>query len=255
VSASKASTFDLLPAIDLREGQVVRLRQGDFARLDVFGDDPAAVALGFAEAGARWIHVVDLDGSLAGERRQARRLADIVAALEQLPNPPALQVAGGLRTAAAIDAVLTMGAARVVIGTAALRDPAFVAAAIERHGPERIAVALDVRDGQAVGQGWVPGASGLPIATALDRLTAVGVATFAVTAIDRDGELGGPDLALLEAVILRTRSAVLASGGISTPTDLDAVRAIGCAGAIVGRALYEGRMTIQDALAASGVIA
>jgi len=247
VSGGATSTFAILPAIDMRDGKVVRLRQGDFAREQVYADDPVAVARSFAAAGAGWIHLVDLDGARAGERRQGGAIAAIAAAV--LADSPRLQVAGGLRSAAAIADVLALGVARVVIGTAALRDAAFVATAIADHGPGRIAVALDVRDGLAIGDGWVPGAAGVPVAQALDRLTAVGVATFAVTSIERDGLMGGPDIELLGSCVRSTGAAILASGGIRSVDDLEAVRRVGCRGAIVGRAIYDGGLDLAAALA------
>jgi phosphoribosylformimino-5-aminoimidazole carboxamide ribotide isomerase len=240
----------ILPAIDLRDGKVVRLRQGDFAREQVYAEDPAAVAAQFAAAGAEWIHVVDLDGARAGERRQASAIAAVVAAFEG--NGPRFQVAGGLRTGEDIANVLETGADRVVIGSAALSDPAFVGAAIERHGPDRIAIALDIRDGRAIGHGWIPGAAGVPMAVALARLAAAGVTVFVVTAIERDGLLGGPDLALLDACVNLSGAAVLASGGIRSIADLEAVRRLGCAGAIVGRAIYDGSLDLRSAIAAMG---
>jgi phosphoribosylformimino-5-aminoimidazole carboxamide ribonucleotide (ProFAR) isomerase len=147
-----------------------------------------------------------------------------------------------------IDDVLGAGADRVVLGTAALTDPELVRGAIERHGAERIVVALDVRDGRAVGEGWVDGAVGRPLEEALNDLGALGVGTFAVTAIARDGLLGGPDLELLTRCIARTPAAVIASGGIRSIADLEAVRAVGAAGAIVGRALYDGTLDLSAAV-------
>ena len=251
VPAQAASTFTIYPAIDIRGGRVVRLRQGDFDQEDVFSTDPARVARTFAETGATWIHVVDLDGALHGERRQPQAIAAIATGLERAGAATVLQVAGGVRLQADVDAVLGAGARRVVIGTAALADPAFVAEAIDRHGPERIGVALDVRDGLAVGQGWVAGAHGIPVGAALERLASAGVTTFAVTAIDRDGLLGGPDLALLGRAVEGTDAAIIASGGIATLDDLRAVRRIGCVGAIVGRALYDGTLDLGTVLAAA----
>src|SRR5664280_2402376 len=152
--------FQLLPAIDLRGGQVVRLSEGDFARETVYDADAAEVARSFAAAGARWIHVVDLDGARDGARRQTDAVARIVAAAG---DRVACEVAGGLRDEAAVEAALAAGAARAVVGTAALHDPELVERLIVRFGAERIAIALDVRDGMAVGQGWVRGASGVPV--------------------------------------------------------------------------------------------
>ncbi len=263
MSIRQTSTFTLFPAIDLRGGRVVRLRQGDFEQEDVFSTDPASVARTFAQAGASWIHVVDLDGALHGRQRQAETLAAIAATLSSVDagrpegqpssptNRPRLQVGGGIRDQETVESVLALGAERVVIGTAALADPEFAAVAVARHGPARIAVALDVRDGFAVGQGWIAGARGIPVATALERLTAAGVTTFAVTAIDRDGLLGGPDLALLERATNSTEAAIIASGGIASLDDILDVRRIGCVGAIVGRALYDGTLDLRTVLAAA----
>ena len=246
--ATKSAGFQLLPAIDLRDGQVVRLSEGDFSRETVYGSDPAEVARGFAVAGARWIHVVDLDGARDGARRQTGAVERIVAAAGERV---ACEVAGGLRNEESVAAVLDAGAARAVVGTAALRDPALVARLIERFGAERIAVALDVRNGLAVGQGWVPGASGVPVDAALTTLADRGVGTFIVTAIERDGLLAGPNLELLGRMVALGRGEIIASGGVSSLEDISAVRAIGCAGAIVGRAIYEGRLDLVAALRAT----
>ncbi len=144
--------------------------------------------------------------------------------------------------------MLEAGAARVVVGTAALQDPALVRRLVDRHGPSRVAVALDVRQGRAVGHGWAPGGPSMAAEQAVASLADAGVVTFEVTAIDRDGTLTGPDLALLGRMGAIGRGAIIASAGITTTSDLSAVRALGCAGAIVGRALYEGRLTLEDAL-------
>jgi phosphoribosylformimino-5-aminoimidazole carboxamide ribotide isomerase len=244
LDTSQAPRFDLLPAIDLRGGRVVRLSQGDFTRETVYGDDPAAVAAGFASEGARWLHVVDLDGARDGARRQADAVARIVAAVG---DAAACEVAGGLRDEGAVEAVLDAGAARAVVGTAALRDPDLVARLVERFGADRILVALDVRDGLAVGHGWAPGAAGVGAEAALAMLSERGARTFEVTAIERDGLLGGPDLDLLRRMVALERGDVIASAGISSIEDLHAARAIGCCGAIVGRAIYEGRLSLAEA--------
>ena len=246
----RASTFDLLPAIDVRGGRVVRLEQGAFDRERTYGDDPARAAAAFSADGARWIHVVDLDGARSGARTDEGTLQAVIRAARNVGQGTRIQAAGGIRDDAEVRRVLEAGAARVVLGTSALRDPALVATLIDRHGPAAIAVALDVRDGQALGDGWVDGAGGPAVDDAIERLAESGVATFVVTAIARDGLLGGPDLDLLGRVLASTRAAVIASGGIATIADLVAVRDLGCSGAIVGRALYEGRFTLPEALAA-----
>ena len=242
------ASFDLIPAIDLRGGRVVRLVEGDFARETGFSSDPMAVAAGFIDRGARWLHVVDLDGAREGRRAQADVVARIVGAVGARA---AVEVAGGLRSAASVDAVLNVGAARVVLGTAALAAPNLVADLLDRHGPARIAVALDVRDGYAVGSAWVRGAGGVPFVDALRNSIGIGVRWFEVTAISRDGRLEGPDLPLLASVVAAAPGAsVIASAGIRSIADLRAVRALGCAGAIVGRALYEGALDLAAAITA-----
>jgi phosphoribosylformimino-5-aminoimidazole carboxamide ribotide isomerase len=240
------ASFDVLPAIDLREGRVVRLVEGDFGRETSYSDDPAAVAESFVASGARWVHLVDLDAARTGERTQARAIDRVVAAVGARAR---CQVAGGIRSPETAAALLHAGAARIVVGTAALRDPAFAAGLVAAHGPDRIAAAIDVRDGMALGDGWEPGAAGLEATDAVHRLADAGVETFIVTAIDRDGRLEGPDLRLLESVLGVREGAVIASGGISSVDDLARVRDLGCSGAIVGRALYEGRLDVRSALA------
>lgn len=241
------STFELLPAIDLRGGRVVRLRQGDFDQETSYGDDPAAVARDFASAGARWLHVVDLDGARAGEPRQLEKTADIVA---EVYGRAHVEIGGGLRTAVAVAGALGTGAARAVVGTGVLRDPSFAASLVARHGTERIAASIDVRDGLALGEGWRAGAPGVPAARAVTMLAEAGITVFEVTAIERDGLLEGPDLDLLRSLVALGVGLVIASGGISSIEDVIAVQAAGCAGAIVGRALYEGHMELATVLAA-----
>ena len=237
--------FELLPAIDLRGGLVVRLSEGDFARETVYGTDPLEVARGFAAAGASWIHVVDLDGARDGARRQMDVVARIVAAAGE---GVACEVAGGLRDEAAVESALAAGAARAVVGTAALRDPDLVARLVDRFGIQRIAVALDVRDGLAIGQGWAPGAAGVRVEDALAALSARGARTFIVTAIERDGLLTGPDLELLGRMVALGLGDIVASAGVSSLDDISAVRAVGCVGAVIGRAIYEGRLDLARAV-------
>ena len=259
--------FEIIPAIDIRGGRVVRLRQGDFSRETVYGGDPVAVAQAFATEGAVRLHVVDLDGAREGRPSQAALMRCVV---ESVAIP--VQVAGGMRDRASVEAAFGFGADRVVLGSALLARPRFAAELVSRYG-YRLVAALDVRDGLAVGEAWRHGASGVPVLEAAAGLAAAGVSTFAVTAVARDGGLGGPDLALLERVLTlvrgglardvrengrgdvwgvpRVEARVIASGGVSSPADIVAVRALGCAGAILGRALYEGRLSLGEAIVAA----
>ena len=241
--------FEILPAIDLRGGNVVRLRQGDFGQETAYSDDPVAVAVEFAAAGARWLHVVDLDGARIGVPAHVATTQAIAAAVGEEVR---VEVAGGLRTPTDVRRALAAGATRVVLGTAALRDPAFAAAAVRNYGADRVAAAIDVRDGQASGEGWDANAPTTDALDAIRRLAGEGVTTFEVTAIDRDGSLLGPDLDLLTRAVQLERGRIIASAGIASMQDIAAVRGIGCAGAIVGRALYEGQLTLRDALTALG---
>jgi phosphoribosylformimino-5-aminoimidazole carboxamide ribotide isomerase len=244
-----ATTFELMAAIDLRAGRVVRLQQGDFARETVFGHDPVATARAFAHAGAPWLHVVDLDGARAGEPSQLDVVARIVSAAGDATR---IEAAGGIRSADAISAALATGARRIVLGTAALRDPALVRDAVAAHGSDAIAIALDVRGGKAVGDAWQEAGDGQSPERLIESLAEVGATTFEVTAIDRDGLLGGPDLDLLRGLARFGNGRVIASGGIRNVDDVLTVRDLGCAGAIVGRALYDGTFDLEAALATLG---
>jgi Phosphoribosylformimino-5-aminoimidazole carboxamide ribonucleotide (ProFAR) isomerase len=244
-----ATGFEILPAIDLRGGRVVRLRQGDFARETAYSDDPAAIARAFTSAGARWLHVVDLDGARTGSPVNGSAIQEILLAVGDRAR---VEVAGGLRTSESVGAALSGGAARVVIGTAALQAPEFIAALLGAHGPDRICIALDVRDGMALGEGWRDGAPGITVETAMALLADAGASLFEVTSIERDGGLGGPDLALYQRLVGAARGPVIASGGIANLKDIVALRKLGCAGAIVGRALLDGSLDLADAISASG---
>ena len=240
-----ARDFEVLPAIDLLGARVVRLERGDFSTNTAFSTDPARVAARFVDQGARWLHVVDLDGARTGTPAHRDAVTAIIAAAG--PSV-AVEVAGGLRAMPAVDAALAAGADRVVLGTAALRATALVDAVMAAYGSARLAVALDVRGGTAIGDGWREGAVRSPAEDTLHRLADRGVSTFEVTSIDRDGMLGGPDLALYARLVGLGRGAIIASGGIRSGADVRAVRDVGCTGAIVGRALYDGRVTIADLL-------
>lgn len=238
-----ASGFELLAAIDLYGGNVVRLEQGDFERETAYGADPIKVARWLVDQGAQWLHVVDLDGARTGRPVQSSTIARIAAAVG---HDVRVEVAGGLRTMDAVEAAILAGAVRVVLGTGAVREPAFARQVIERFGHERLAVALDIRDGRPVVDGWTDAAGGSSAVDALRVLGSMGVTTFEVTAVERDGMLQGPDLDLLRQLVQVDRGRVVASGGIRTLDDLRAVRDLGCVGAIVGRALYEGRLELAN---------
>lgn len=236
--------MDLYPAIDIRHGRVVRLSQGEATRQTVYASDPAEVAEGFVAAGARWIHVVDLDRAF-GDGDNGAAVARIVTRVAARAR---VQLGGGLRSIERIRAALDAGVARLVVGTAAVTDPALVPAALEAAGSERIAVGLDARDGAVAVRGWRD-VSALRVDDVARDMAAAGVRTLIYTDIARDGMLIGPDLdgaRRLQAL----GPAVIASGGVATLDDLRAVRAAGLAGAIVGRALYEGRFTLEEALGA-----
>jgi phosphoribosylformimino-5-aminoimidazole carboxamide ribotide isomerase len=236
---------DLFPAIDIRHGRVVRLSQGEATRQTVYGDDPVAVAEGFAALGARWIHVVDLDRAFGDGDNTAvvRRIAARVGGRVRV------QLGGGLRSVELVRAALEQGVSRAVIGTAAALDPAVVPAAIALVGPERIAVGIDARDGLVAIRGWTE-RSALSAEALARRVVADGVRTLVYTDVARDGMLTGPDLEgarRLQAL----GAGVIASGGVAGVEDIVAAREAGLAGVVVGRALYEGRVELSAALAAA----
>lgn len=239
----------LYPAIDLRAGRAVRLEQGDFARETVYDDDPVGVALVFEEAGAEWIHVVDLDGARTGEPGNLSVVSEIAATVGCR-----VQVGGGVRSVAAAGALLDAGAARVVVGTAAVEQPELVDELGASH-PGQIAVGLDARGREVAVRGWVEG-SGADLLELAARFEHAGIAALVVTEIGRDGMLVGPDLAQLTEVLTGTTLPVIASGGVGSLDDVAALGALVArerrlAGAIVGKALYEGRFTLAEALAAA----
>src|SRR4051812_35796155 len=242
-----ATAFEILPAIDLRGGLVVRLQEGDFARETAFSDDPSAVATRFSDDGARWIHLVDLDAA-RGRPAQREAVGQVVSAVRTRLS---VEVAGGLRSEEGVARALSAGAARAVLGTAAIRDHGFAGRMVSVHGSERIVVAIDVRGGRAVGNAWSVSDDGVDAQEAIRRLADYGVKTFEVTAIDRDGLLTGPDLDMYERLVGLDRGDIIASGGVARTEDIAALRNVGCAGAIIGRALYENVLTVPDALEAS----
>ncbi len=234
--------IDLYPAIDLLGGRVVRLRQGDYADETVYDDDAVAVACGFADAGARWIHVVDLDAARSGGAVNRPIVAAIAAAVGDRAQ---VQTGGGVRTLDDVRELAAAGVGRVVMGSAAVREPGIVAQASTLVA---VAVGLDHRAGELALHGWTE-RSGVLLDHVYDRFPTA--AAFVITDIGRDGMLQGPDLAGLAASARRGGAPVIASGGVSSLGDLaDLAQIPGLGGIITGKALYEGRFTLQAALAA-----
>jgi phosphoribosylformimino-5-aminoimidazole carboxamide ribotide isomerase len=236
----------LYPAIDIRDGRAVRLTQGDYARETAYDDDPVVAAHRWVDGGARWLHVVDLDGAKAGEPVNLEHVRRIVSAV----NVP-VQVGGGLRDSKKVGEAISSGAERVVLGTAAVRDPE-LAAAIAAAYPERVVVSIDTRSGKAAAEGWTE-ASDLDAADVMSTLAERGIRRFVYTPVEVDGLMEGPDLDSLRRVASATDSEVVYSGGIGSLEDLRAVASLGLenlGGVIVGRALYEGRFTVAEAQAA-----
>jgi len=236
----------LYPAIDIRGGQAVRLLQGDYERETAYDADPVDAARRWAGEGAEFLHVVDLDGAKAGEPRNLDVVKRIAAAVE-CP----IQVGGGLRDTASVGAVLNAGAERVVIGTAALKDPDFLTAMIEAHG-EGVVVSVDAREGRVALEGWTEaGEEG--VVEAVVALSEKGVARLLCTAIEVDGTMEGPALGRLREIAAATEAKVIASGGVG---DLSHLKSLAqdvphnLEGAIVGRALYERKFTVAEAITA-----
>lgn len=230
----------MLPAIDVLEGRCVRLAGGDRNRVTIEGGDPAAAARRFTGEGASLLHLVDLDGAFLGAPTPGL-VARVVAAADGTP----VQAGGGYRTIAAIESALAAGAARVMVGTAAL-DAAFVREAARRF-EDRLLVAVDARNGVVVADGWTR-ASALPAVDLARGCAEAGVRRLLVTSATRDGSLAGPDLELLSAVIDASGLPVLAAGGIASLDDLRRVGEIGCEGAVLGSALWSGRIRLAEAL-------
>ena len=231
-------TFELYPSIDVRGGRVVRLHQGDFDRETVYDDDPIAVARSFELAGAPWIHVVDLDAA-----RRVGSNREVVVAVARAVSVR-VQTGGGVRDASLLDE----GVARIVLGSAAIDDPELVPRLADAY-PQRVAVGLDHRDGEIRFRGWEE-ATGRRLLDVAAELAFPGVAAFVVTDISRDGALVGPDVDGLAAFQAATPVPVIASGGVRSLDDLAALRSLGLAGAIVGKAIYEGRFGVDEAVLA-----
>ena len=234
----------LYPAIDLKDGQAVRLVHGDMDRSTVFNDNPAAQAQAFVDAGCEWLHLVDLNGAFAGTPVNAAPVEEIL----KQTNVPA-QLGGGIRDMATIEMWLTKGLARVILGTVAVENPDLVRDAAKAF-PNQVAVGIDARNGKVATKGWAE-ETDVDATDLAKSFEDAGVAAIIYTDINRDGAMGGPNIPATDALARAVTIPVIASGGVSTQADLTALKATGTiAGAISGRALYDGAINLQDALAA-----
>ena len=236
----------LYPAIDIRDGKAVRLIQGDYERETAYDDDPVVAARRWVEGGARWLHVVDLDGARVGEPVNLEHVRRIVAAV----NVP-VQLGGGLRDSKKVEDAISSGAERVVLGTAAVRDPEMVEAIAAAHG-DRVVASVDSRSGKVAAEGWTQ-SSDLGTAEVVTALSDRGIRRFVYTPVDVDGLMEGPDLGSLREVAKATEGELIYSGGVGSLDDLRALAGLGIenlSGVIVGRALYEGRFSVAEGEAA-----
>lgn len=231
----------VIPSLDILGGSYVRLRQGDFRQATRYGDDPQAAARSFADAGASLIHLVDLEGARSGWPVQSDTILAIAGSV-----PVPVQVGGGLRTMDQIEGYLERGVARVILGSAAVKDPELVRAAVDRYG-ERIVLGLDARRGLAAVEGWTESSACEAVVLA-KSMAALGVREVIYTDIERDGMLSGPNLAELAKMARESGLSVIASGGISSYEDLEALAALGLSGAILGKALHDGRIDLRTAI-------
>lgn len=227
----------VIPAIDLRGGRCVRLFRGDYEAETVYDEDPVEIAVRFQTEGARRLHVVDLDA--ARERESNREIVREICHAVAIP----VQLGGGLRTIAAIEAAVEDGAARAILGTAAALDPGFVAEAVE-HFPDHVLVAVDVKDGRVMTHGWQE--QGPRLEEAVPALTDAGAPRFLVTSVQKDGTMDGPDLELYARVLELTDRPVVASGGVRVADDVRALRDLGLEAVVVGKALYAGTMRLEE---------
>lgn len=238
----------LYPAIDIRDGHAVRLTQGDYDRETVYDADPVDAALRWQENGARWLHVVDLDGARTGEPVNLDQVRRIVAATS-IP----IQLGGGLRDSGKVEEAISTGVERVILGTAAVRDPDMAEAIAAAHA-DRVVASVDARAGRVAAEGWTQGSGSGP-AEVIAHLTERGIERFVYTPVEVDGLMEGPDLDSLTELAHSTESELIYSGGVGSLEDLDALGSLGLGnvgGVIVGRALYEGRFGVAEAQAALG---
>ena len=237
--------MEIIPAVDIRDGKCVRLAQGDYARETVFGDDPIAMARQWAAQGATRIHVVDLDGARSGVASNA----PIVQAIARSVSVP-VQTGGGMRSMDVLRSMLDAGLDRVVLGTAAVKDPAFLAEAIAFAG-DRLIVSVDAREGRVALEGWTE-ATDLDSLAFVQQLAAQGVVRVVYTDILRDGVTDGPNLEMYQRLVAQTSVRIISAGGVTSVDDLRRLAACGIEGAIVGRAIYTGDVRLPEALQAVG---
>ena len=229
--------LEIIPAVDVLDGRVVRLLHGDYEQVTTYAEDPVDQCLRWVDQGARRVHVVDLEGARSGEPDESL-WRDLGAA------GITFQVGGGIRSAAIAERALRAGADRVVMGTAAVWDPR---ALVGVSDPSRVVAAIDVREGRATGAGWLD--EGRRVEEVLTDLEGLGIERLLVTGIERDGTMEGPATDLLRLALDGNRFSIIASGGVGSLEDLDAVAALGCEAVVIGRALYEDRFTVSEAIA------
>lgn len=233
------SDFIIYPAIDLLGGRCVRLRQGDYNQMTVYHDDPVAMAQSFRAAGATWIHVVDLDAAKSGVPAHV----DLIRAISR-ETGLFVQTGGGIRTLEHLETLLANGITRAVLGTAAVKNRPLTEEILRRY-PDRVAIGIDARDGEVSIDGWTQG-SGLPVLEFAQTMEALGARTIIFTDIARDGMMVGSATDRVQELVAKTSLAIIASGGIGTYADIEAVRQTGAAGVIVGKAIYEGTVSLAQ---------
>ena len=238
--------MEVIPAIDLRGGRCVRLYQGDYTREEVFGTDPVAVALRWQDQGATLLHIVDLDGAASGEPANLDAIRAIAAAVH-VP----VEVGGGIRDTEKAETLAEAGVSRLVLGTSAVEDPNFVAAMLQRYGPERVVVSVDARDGWAALRGWTQ-PTRMRALDLMQQMTAMGVACLEYTDISRDGTLTEPNFEAVTEVVNNVSTPIIAAGGIASVRHLERLAGLGVSGAIVGKALYTGAIDLGEALQLMG---
>jgi len=232
----------ILPAIDLKDGEVVRLKQGDFEEKTVYSSNPLKIAKGFAEAGAEWLHLVDLDGACAGESKNLKEIKKIAENTKLK-----IQTGGGIRTRADLVKILDLGVKRVIIGTLAVKNPTLIAELVNEFGAESILISIDARSGKVATSGWKEESSRDMLDFAKE-MEAIGVEYILYTDIERDGMLAGPDIEGLKKLKEQTDLNIIASGGISSAEDLYKLDELGFYGAITGQAIYQGKIDLEEVI-------